>query len=423
SGFSDVHVIKTTTDITNDLTGAPVTPMCYDSGDFATLSITAIGEDLSYQWYKNTTATTNGATLINGATSNSYTPNSIENGNYYYYCEVTGECGTENSGFSGVHTIKSTTVIGIISAPAAFCVGAIYNPDAPTVTPNDNDIIIQRWQIETSAGSGIYEPLTLPHVIALTDNGKTIRYYATNSCGESHSNAVELTVNNCSTAIGTVFPFVHTGSEQFDNQFETTVKLYHLPPTIVIDKIGYIRKQTPVKTEKVTYYDCKVDAPIVGAPKDPGSIGNINNPGLPIRWNQSGGNQIVRDTTTLTVTDNCPVVPIGKFILQNVDFGDYVMEISRPGFLTRYGVISINENAYLGHRELLAGDCDGDLIINGQDYSEIRSKTSSYGHITYNRKYDLNGDGNVDNTDINILRFNMGVFFTIYQETTDWINP
>jgi hypothetical protein len=161
----------------------------------------------------------------------------------------------------------------------------------------------------------------------------------------------------------------------------------------------------------------------VGAPKNPGVMGNTNNPGLPIRWNPLSGDQIVKDTTTLTAIDNCPVAPIGKFTLQNVASGDYVMEISRPGFLTRYGVISINENAYLGHRELLAGDCDGDLMINGQDYSEIRSKTSSYGNTTYNRKYDLNGDGSVNNTDLNILRFNIGVFFTIYQETTDWINP
>ena len=107
SGFSGVHTIRAATAITtHPATTAPET-MCYNTGNFPQLSVSATGANLTYQWYSNTSASTTGATLLTGATSATYTPTSnITAGDYYYYCVVTGTCGTQTSNFSGVHTVE-----------------------------------------------------------------------------------------------------------------------------------------------------------------------------------------------------------------------------------------------------------------------------------------------------------------------------
>lgn len=46
------------------------------------------GGSLSYQWYKNTTVSTTGGTLISGATSATYSAPTTEVGTTYYYCKV-----------------------------------------------------------------------------------------------------------------------------------------------------------------------------------------------------------------------------------------------------------------------------------------------------------------------------------------------
>jgi len=53
---------------------------------------------ISYQWYENSILSTMGGTLIYGATSREYsTPNTLPEGTYYYYCEVTAKNGTLTS--------------------------------------------------------------------------------------------------------------------------------------------------------------------------------------------------------------------------------------------------------------------------------------------------------------------------------------
>ncbi len=75
------------------------------------LSVSATGSGtLTYQWYKNSSASTTGATAIDGATSASYTPSTAAAGTLYYYCAVTntesGKSGTTvNSNMSGAVTV------------------------------------------------------------------------------------------------------------------------------------------------------------------------------------------------------------------------------------------------------------------------------------------------------------------------------
>jgi|GEM_PF-1206061 len=87
---------------------------------FTAITITATGAgSLSYQWYSNSVATTAGGTslgTINGAQTNSYTPQSNTAGTLYYYCEVTDNCGTVKSNPSGAFIVNQGLNISSQSA-------------------------------------------------------------------------------------------------------------------------------------------------------------------------------------------------------------------------------------------------------------------------------------------------------------------
>lgn len=98
------------------------------------LSVTAFGINLSYQWYSNTTQFNSGGNLIDGATNASYTPSTSTAGTLYYYCVVTGDCGTKASDVSGAITVYSTTITsGTVGGASEleFCEGG--NPTAFSV--------------------------------------------------------------------------------------------------------------------------------------------------------------------------------------------------------------------------------------------------------------------------------------------------
>lgn len=70
----------------------------YNKNAAATLSVTASGTSLTYQWYLNTTNSTTGATIINGATNSSHSPSTATGGTMYYYCIVSsGTCTTTSN--------------------------------------------------------------------------------------------------------------------------------------------------------------------------------------------------------------------------------------------------------------------------------------------------------------------------------------
>ena len=80
--------------ITTQPTGAT-----YTKGATATaLKVVASGDDLTYQWYSNTSNSTSGATKIDGATNSTYTPSTSTVGTKYYYCIVSsGSCSTTSN--------------------------------------------------------------------------------------------------------------------------------------------------------------------------------------------------------------------------------------------------------------------------------------------------------------------------------------
>ena len=78
----------------------------------AALTVTASVEDggtLSYQWYSHNMSSNSGGTLINGATSASYTPPTNTAGTVYYYVEVTNTIADNGDGGNKTATTNSHT--------------------------------------------------------------------------------------------------------------------------------------------------------------------------------------------------------------------------------------------------------------------------------------------------------------------------
>ena len=88
------------------------------AGETYTLSVTAEsadGGELSYQWYSNSGASIVGGEAIDGATDNTYTPDTETEGTYYFYVVVTNTInnnGVENTATatSNVATLQVTSV-------------------------------------------------------------------------------------------------------------------------------------------------------------------------------------------------------------------------------------------------------------------------------------------------------------------------
>jgi hypothetical protein len=78
-----------------------------NGGLFSTpLNVIVVPEEgLTYQWYVNTIKSNSGGTEIVDATNSAYTPPNTVSGKYYYYCVVTGECGSATSNVSGIHIV------------------------------------------------------------------------------------------------------------------------------------------------------------------------------------------------------------------------------------------------------------------------------------------------------------------------------
>lgn len=88
----------------------------YARGDAASalkvVAATNLGVDITYQWYSNSSATTEGATQITDATSSSYTPSTSTVGTTYYYCIATAKKdGTTVTATSNIVSVTVATAI------------------------------------------------------------------------------------------------------------------------------------------------------------------------------------------------------------------------------------------------------------------------------------------------------------------------
>jgi len=128
SNFSGAITVNPTTTITaHPSTGSQnVCP----TGSLTSLSVTATGPNLTYQWYSNASQSNSGGSPV-GTNSSSYLPPITTAGVNYYYARVTGTCGTVTSNPSGAITVNLAW--GTISPSGNICDGPVYLTAGPGI--------------------------------------------------------------------------------------------------------------------------------------------------------------------------------------------------------------------------------------------------------------------------------------------------
>ena len=131
------------------------------------LTVAANGTGLSYQWYSNTTASnTGGTSLAPAGQASSFTPPTTSLGTTYYYCVVTGTCGSPaTSNVSGAIIVTApvpTISLTSGSNPAAATYNTAVTPVVYTYVnvANDNDVTAvwysdNTYTTTTTAPSGL----------------------------------------------------------------------------------------------------------------------------------------------------------------------------------------------------------------------------------------------------------------------------
>jgi hypothetical protein len=248
----------------------------------------------------------------------------------------------------------------------------------------------------------------------------TVAALAESYCADS-VNVGTITVTRSGNIIaGTVFPFVHTGTPFFDSLFMVTAALYAEPAeTVGVRKLKDLLRAKPLFVDTVKYYDGSVYIP--GTPKNPGDFMRTDNPGVPIDWSRIGRKSGTVDPTTVKSQDDLPTKPIGYYSF-TVPPGEYVLVLSRAGYLDRYAKIVIHADSYLGHRELLPGDLNASRNITVADLSLIKSSQSTgFGDGLYKAGYDVDGNKIIGQRELDMVLFYMGATYLIYPETRMWL--
>ncbi|MEC4048585.1 Ig-like domain-containing protein [Flavobacterium sp. SUN046] len=173
------------------------------------LSLTANGSGLTYQWYSNTTNSYTGATSLgnlNGANSNTLTPQNNLAGTLYYYCIVTGPCGATYSNISGAVVVTAPSNAGSISGVDQLCKNG-----TSTLTTNGTS-----GGVWTSSNTAIATVSSTGLVSGLGVGTATITYTVNGNGGCSNSSTTHsITVNglpNATISVDTPTVFCEGGS-------------------------------------------------------------------------------------------------------------------------------------------------------------------------------------------------------------------
>lgn len=178
--------------------------------NFIPISVSANGTGtLGYQWYSNSATSTTGGTNLgnaNGAQTNTYTPQASSPGTLYYYCVVTGTCGSATSSVSGAFVVNALPVPSFTVSPGAQ---ECQNDDVVYTTQSGQANYV--WNVQGTAGvdysitSGGIGPTSYTVAIKwLTTGNKTVTVNYDNSNGCSGATAA--------TSTTTIDPIPEIGS-------------------------------------------------------------------------------------------------------------------------------------------------------------------------------------------------------------------
>ena len=145
------------------VTVSPASANTYVGGSAVTLTATVsepvTGFTYSYQWYRNTSNSTEGGTAISEATSEKYSPN-IAAGTTYYYCVVTVENGSDN-------TSATTAVVPVTVASHA---GSVTISDKKTAATYGD----KPFTFTYTANNAATVTSSNPSVATVQDNNGTV---------------------------------------------------------------------------------------------------------------------------------------------------------------------------------------------------------------------------------------------------------
>lgn len=163
-----------TLSVNNDLS-ATVTPMSLSTnvGQMALLMANPIGgtAPFSYQWYLCNNASCTTATLISGATSNTYNPSTATAGTFYYRAIVTDSASTPDVATTNVATVMVNGDLSVTVTPSTLSVNTgdpaqfMANPIAGTIP------YIYQWY--SCADSSCTSPTLIPGETNSTYNPST----------------------------------------------------------------------------------------------------------------------------------------------------------------------------------------------------------------------------------------------------------
>lgn len=204
---SPVYLNNTITSISENIN------TCINTPDVQ-VEVGALGSDLTYQWYRNTTNSNTGGTAIQGATSSTYTVPTDVLGNLYYYAKVAnnGQACTETT--SGVVRVNvgNGAIAGTTSPNETVCVGtpATISINGSTGTiqwqqstnGTDNWVNVATTNVEGGNGSGTGTSYTTAPLTANTYYRAVVT--ALNQGCFVYSNVIAISVTETTTWNGSV---------------------------------------------------------------------------------------------------------------------------------------------------------------------------------------------------------------------------
>ena len=184
------------------------------------LSVTASATDastLSYQWYRNSTNSTTGGTLVSGATSATLTiPTNLTEGTYYFYCVVSASGLTSVASNTALVTVLAvgSAVISITASPNEQSFNQYTNNAGITILAeaSDGGTLTYQWYSNATASNeggtlisgAANRTLTVP-----TTTAGTFYYY----CVISASNADSVTSPVCTITITAVTAAINISAQ------------------------------------------------------------------------------------------------------------------------------------------------------------------------------------------------------------------
>jgi len=349
--------------------------------------------------------------LITGATDAITWTKTLPNGTYQIKMEVL---------LPDNHTVKTVESTLIIDVPEVVAVVEVCANTPITLAAQENNgdfPLTYQWQINGINIAGATDS-TYTYIPQDGDTIICLLIYDSPCIGLDtvKSNKIIISLNNCGVTVrGTVFPFPYFNIPEIDQMFSVEAKLYDV--ALLPQGPAAILAAQPIHIDTAIYYDGSEFVP--ETPKFPGYVGCIDNPGLPINWAAMGYNVGTVNNTYL-VENEKPVTSIGLYKFHHVEEGEYILVLSRAGYVTRFAKVYIGKtDQLLGHRELIAGDVNGDLMIDMSDMSYMIGKFVPYGDEIYNAKYDFNSDLMVDMTDMSLMYFDLNFNCMLYFETAE----